>query len=265
MGSNADYRSVDGVEFKSTKIHKINTFGHISKHPYRYALNLPDFLADWDVWDYWEKENVEHMRKVLHHNDKMIVVGAEHGYMAALYGLLINPRHIGLIEPSDDFWPNIKAVWEHNFANPPMFTYRGFAGARCSHNFSQFGLPEVNDWVQSAYSRRLTTTHPYRYLHTTEHSDSIPTITIDRMVEITKIIPDALAIDVEGAEMEVLTGAARTLRKYKPMAVWVAIHPDLMIKNHGTQSEELIGFMEELGYTHDHISTDHEEHHFFGA
>lgn len=265
MEENKEYQSVESLEFVSTKIHKTSNHGHIDKHKYRYALNLPQFLAEWDVWDYWEMENVEHMRKTLHHSDSLIVVGAEHGYMASIYGLFLNPGRIALIEPSPDFWPGMRAIWQNNFVADPLFTYQGFMGSRCSHQYQRKEAPHINGWVTAAYSHRVCRTRPYRYINEPSHTLRIPTMTIDRIVSATGYFPNALSIDVEGAEFEVLQGAKRTLLKYKPMGVWVSIHPDLMMQNFGHTPEELIEWMEGLGYYHEHISTDHEEHHFFGA
>lgn len=52
---------------------------------------------------------------------------------------------------------------------------------------------------------------------------AVPLTTIDALVERTGIVPDLIKIDVEGYEIDVLRGAARTLR-HRP-ALQVEVHP----------------------------------------
>jgi hypothetical protein len=45
--------------------------------------------------------------------------------------------------------------------------------------------------------------------------------------------------------------------------VWVSVHPDMMLRDYGTEAEELHAFMADHGYTGEHLATDHEQHWFF--
>ena len=77
-----------------------------------------------------------------------------------------------------------------------------------------------------------------------------------------EIFPTALTIDVEGAELLVLWGAEKTLAE-NSLKVWVSIHEDLMERDFGRTTHEVHTFMEGLGYSGEHLATDHEEHYFY--
>jgi hypothetical protein len=101
-------------------------------------------------------------------------------------------------------------------------------------------------------------------MHDPGHQEQgIPTITIDQIGQWMKV--DAITVDVEGAEFEVMKGAELTLRKERPL-VWLSVHPDLMQRDYGVEHvEELFDFMTSCGYGREYLGTDHEQHHFFAT
>jgi FkbM family methyltransferase len=70
--------------------------------------------------------------------------------------------------------------------------------------------------------------------------------------------PVLLKIDVEGAELLVLRGAAELLRRIRPI-VLVSIHPQALPK-FGQTAADVTGFMTAAGYTTRMLARDHEEH-----
>ena len=79
---------------------------------------------------------------------------------------------------------------------------------------------------------------------------------IDDFVKATKIHPDVINVDVEGAEMLVMKGATRTLLEDRPL-VWLSVHPDLMLRDFGVEHvEELFEFMHSVGYGREYLGTD---------
>jgi FkbM family methyltransferase len=74
---------------------------------------------------------------------------------------------------------------------------------------------------------------------------TVKTTTIDTFVNLTGLIPSLLKIDVEGAEAEVLKGAADTLRKFAPQLLLAthspAVHQSCseLLTRHGYRIEEL--------------------------
>lgn len=233
---------------------KTSTEGPLSQHKWAYQLTLPEPLASWDVFDYWERERIESMRKHLNPGHIMFDVGAEHGWLSTVYAKFVGPQNMVLIEPTAAFWPNIKATWERNCGRPPRLCYHGLAS-----NVTIDDRPLSCEWPKVG-NGELIERNAYTYLH---DNDATPQIRLDDLATRAGIRPTALTIDVEGAELEVLTGATGLLGDVR--FVWVSIHPDLMLRDYGTDPEELRAFMADCGYSGEHLCTDHEEHWFFHA
>lgn len=221
---------------------------------YEYQLTLPTPLADWDVFDYWEKPRVHSMEQYLKHTDILFDVGAEMGWLSAVYAKLC--KNIFLIEPTKEFWPNIRQIAERNEVSPIGF-YAGLLG------FDKQGdLPtreEITNWPKESEGQ-LIDKNKYQYLH--EHEQGVPQLALDDLVIVSGIKPTAITIDVEGAELLVLQGAQAALELLRPK-VWVSIHPDLMRSNYNTETPELFEFMDRLHYDRELLGIDHEEHWLF--
>lgn len=211
---------------------------------------VPDSVADWDAPSHWERERLASMQQRLSHGDVLYDVGVEHGWLSAVYGAWCGYENMVLIEPSPEFWPNIKGVWQANGFPGPIACYQAFAGAEVK------GEP-VNDVWPAASDGVEVGGMAYRYMN--QHFD-IPTVTIDSIVH--EHGCDALTIDVEGAELLVLQGAEETLEE-RNLQVWVSIHWDLMERDFGHTPDQLHAYMDSLGYYGKHIHTDHEAHWLF--
>jgi FkbM family methyltransferase len=227
----------------------------------RWAIITPDEVADWDggTGDYsvrrgWEFERFESFRRELKYGDIFFEIGAEHGWMSALIGReFVGAENMVLFEPSSEFWVNIRKTWVYNGLNDPLGCYQGFVGSETTE-------PARSGWPLAADSDAPEVrAMAYRTLGV---SKDIPTIRIDDYVTQTNTIPNAINIDVEGAETRVVEGAAQTLTLHKPL-VWVSIHPDLMERDHHTSKSEFLSLMKSLRYTGTHLGTDHEEHWLF--
>lgn len=226
--------------------------GESRGYDYRLWLNEP--LASWDVWDYWEKERIASMRTHLKRGDVLYDIGTEQGWCNLAYAQMVGPENMVLIEPTPEFWPNIKALWERNCDKQPRGFYAGLLSDKTTDTQRSF-----SEWPDQA-AGDLVDRNKYQYIHKNE--DSIPELRLDDMVERSGIIPDALTMDVEGAELLILRGAEKTLKTYKPK-VWVSIHPDLGLRDYGVTAQETIDFMTNLGYKKEHLATDHECHYYF--
>lgn len=240
-----------------TKIYKISTEGAFENHKWEYELLFPPHLANWDVWDYWEKERFYSMRKHLTKESILLEIGAEQGATTALIAKNITDK-IFLIEPSNDFWGTIKGIFRENKIKKPIGFFTGFADIVSRNN------PDRKFYkLWPPVSKRLVLDKglPYKYLHN-EQDSNIPSISIDDLVESTQIKFDAINIDIEGAEYLALLGAENTIKKDRPL-IWVSIHPDLMEKDYNTKPDSIFRYMKNLCYKWEFLAKDHEEHYFF--
>jgi FkbM family methyltransferase len=219
---------------------------------------FPDNIADWDAISGWEIFRLRSMREHLKPGMKLYDVGTEHGWLTAVYGGFVGYENMVLIEPSPEFWVNIRKIWEANEFADPAFCWQGFIGLE---NTKPMPKPKPG-WPECADSS-LDEVPGMAYRYIGAHSHIVDTLTIDQLVKISKVIPDAITVDVEGAEFLVVRGAEQTLLKHRPL-VWLSVHPDLMERDFGIERvEELFEFMTSVGYRREYLNTDHEQHHFF--
>lgn len=223
-----------------------------SPHQYRFVLPRP--LADWDVFDYWEKPRLDCMKANLKKGDILFDIGTEQGWCNLIYASFVGPENMVLIEPTKEFWPNIIKTWYKNYDVSYMASYWGL-----------FDTKTRDDWKEGLNTgqfadKPIIDRNKYQYIH--ESDQETTHIELDRYVTETGIVPDALTMDVEGAELLVLKGAKETLKKHKPK-LFISIHPDLGERDYQIKKEDTLQFLEELGYSGTHLSTDHEEHWYF--
>jgi len=223
--------------------------------PYHYNFILPRPLADWDVFDYWERPRLDSMKKHLKHGEVLFDIGAEQGWCNLIYATFVGPENMVLIEPTYEFWGNIIKTWNKNYDVPPLASYWGLFDTKTRDDYDK-GF----DIWEKAQNEQIIDRNKYQYIH--ESSSDITHIELDRYVTETGIVPDALTMDVEGAELLVLQGAEKTLKEHHPK-LWVSIHPDLGERDYQVTKNMTIEYLENLGYVGEHLSTDHEEHWYF--
>lgn len=227
--------------------------GQTTQYEFELSLNRP--LADWDVFDVWERERVRHMRQHLSKGEILFDVGAEMGWLSVIYGQMVHPSNMVLIEPTTEFWPNIEAIWHKNFDCEPLATYHGLFSDKTTNSLV---LP-MHEWPQASKGD-LIDKLAYTYIH--DNPTNVAQITLDEYVRQSGIVPNALTIDCEGAELLILNGAAETLQN-KNLKVWVSEHIDLQERDYGVKDGEIERFMVELGYARRVLATDHERHVYY--
>jgi FkbM family methyltransferase len=161
-----------------------------------------------------------------------------------------------LIEPTPEFWPNIHALWYKRFSVDPRGCYAGLMSDTTTDIRKG---SELNSWGEK-YLGPIVDRNKYIYIH--DNSEQIPMITIDEYVSQTGIVPDAITIDVEGAELLVFKGGENTL-KNNNLKLFVSIHDDLGIRDYDTTPEQTIEFLESLGYRGEFLAKNHEAHWYF--
>lgn len=221
----------------------------------RYTLELPLPLANWDVFASWELDRFASMETMLRRGMVLYDVGAEQGWQSATYAKLVGAGNMVLIEPTMQLWPGIRAIWERNCDAPPRLCYDGLAATVTADS-----RPHPKGWPDCT-NGPLLDRNKYTYIH--EHGHQTPQMRLDDLAAISGIYPDAMTIDVEGAELEVLRGASWLLSGDRLRYVWVSIHPDLAEKHYGATVDEIHNFMASFGYTGTLLAIDHESHYFY--
>lgn len=217
----------------------------------RYNVIVPDHIADWDAPSEWERARLLSMEKHLSKGDILYDVGAEQGWQSAILAQFVGGENMVLIEPDGKAWPNIRQTWEANNLAKPAAFFVGCLGQESTEGAWSKSWPDVSEG-------ELQTSFGYESLR-----GNGAQIRLDQLVDLTGLTPDAISIDVEGAEMEVLKGAVNTLNHQMPQ-VWVSVHPDLMEKDYNAKEKELHDYMKSFAYKHEDLGWDgHEQHHFF--
>lgn len=245
----AEFIPIDKIEWKLVKYLRQ---GETRNYDYEFWLNEP--LASWDVWDYWERERIESMRTHLKQGNVLFDIGTEQGWCNLAYANMVGAENMVLIEPTKEFWNNIRALWDKNYSIGPKLAYSGLISTESSKNWKE-GL---SVWKES--NGPLIDRNKYQYIH--EHSNDIQSVTLDDLVRETGVVPDALTMDCEGAEILILKGARETIETYKPL-IWASLHPDMALRDYNSPIQEVHDFLAELGYVGEYLATDHEEHWFF--
>lgn len=227
---------------------------------------LPDSIAEWDAITHWECERLASMQANLHPGQVLFDIGTEHGWLSAVYGGFVGYENMVLVEPSAEMWVDIHKTWAANSFADPAYCFPGFMSDTGDATFAKTGKGKaaklVTGWPEFA-DVSLPESGPMAYRNLNHHRESVPTSSVDQFVAATGITPAAVTIDVEGAELLVLTGARKTLLEARPR-VWCSVHPDLMERDFGVERvEELFEYMDSLGYKRDYLGTDHEQHHVF--
>ena len=100
-----------------------------------------------------------------------------------------------------------------------------------------------------------------RYIALSSRVDnSVPTFRLDDLFDAKLLLqrPVMMKCDVEGAELRVLRGFEKSLRRARPSLI-LSIHPPAL-PEYGSSKEEVESFLQSLGYKIEIIAIDHEEH-----
>lgn len=230
----------------------------------RWTKIVPEHIARWDALSMWEPERFASMETTLKPGMTLFDVGAEQGPLSVVYADFVGAANMVLFEPHPAVWPNIRMTWEANGLDLPAGGFCGLVSDRTdlAPPDLDFDTGQRDGWPIPAWGAELHTAVSYRLIP--EHAGSTPQTTLDDWVAANGIAPDAITVDVEGAELRVMRGAARTLAEHRPL-VWISVHPDMMVRQYGDTGMDLYRLMRDAGYTADWLARDHEEHILFRA
>lgn len=216
----------------------------------RWTLNLPEHRAARPEWvTGWEVQRIATMALVIQPTDVVFDIGAEEGDLSALWASWVPEGRVVVVEPNPRVWPNIKAIFEANsLATPSCFV--GFAAGTA--NSCQLD----NIWPECAAGPVIG---DHGFLNLAE--DDGARTTIDHLAAAAGW-PNVVTIDVEGAELEVLKGAANVLDDARP-EVFVSVHPEFMAHHWRQTPAQLFALMDRHAYRHHLLAADHELHFWF--
>lgn len=220
----------------------------------RWHLLLPEHRAVRPEWvTGWEVERIASMHDHLGDGGLSVWdIGAEEGDLPALWASWGND--VALFEPNNRVWPNPRAIFEANGLTP-LATFPGFAADHDGdRDIEHLGTRDAQLWPTSSLGPLIG---DHGFCNLCERPD-IPRVKVDSVAEVIGP-PDAVTIDVEGAELRVLSGAERVLREHRPY-VWVSVHPQFMMDTHRDTPAQLDGYMASLGYKRELLAVDHEHH-----
>ena len=91
---------------------------------------------------------------------------------------------------------------------------------------------------------------------------SVDLTTIDAFIEDTLSIPDAIILDVQGAELDVLLGAEALIKKSKPLMLFAEFWPRGLNERHPNGAFQFLDILERAGFGFHRID---EKHHILVA
>lgn len=234
-----------------------------------FEIILPKHRADrpeWSMPEGWEKKRLQSMNKNLGKGDVVYYVGAELGEMPALCQMW--GAEVVLFEPNHMAWPVIRAVWEANHLKMPLGCFAGFASNKTQlippnpDNVIFWGKGyEIQEDGWPRYTEGdINTAHGFSQLYL--EADALPQIKIDDAVSQFGKPPTAITFDCEGSDWEVMKGAEKTLKKYKPK-IWASIHPEFMFDQFAQYSGDFRKWIRDFGYKEHILDYQHELHIYY--
>lgn len=225
----------------------------------QWTLDLPPHRAARPEWETgWERQRLDRMYETIKPGQVVFDIGTEEGDLTALYALW--GAQVVMFEPNPYVWPNIRWIWEANHLKPPLGWFVGFASNQIDiapKNVERIFIePDRDGWPACAYGP-LIGDHGFRVV--TQRSHDTPQTTLDHWVDQYQIIPDVITLDVEGAELRVMEGAAELLAVVRPI-VFMSVHERFLIDEYQSHPQYLWAFMTGLDYGFELIYWDHEAH-----
>ena len=222
----------------------------------RWPLRLPRARAEraeWHTEAGWERARLDAIHERITPGQLIVEVGSECGDMAALYASW--GADVALIEANWKSWPMQRAIWEANHLLAPVVTFDGFAGEGARPGQDTDGRLVLGGWPDAAGNGE-DSPYDFRTLHS--GYDFIPVLPLDVIrAEVGRPF-DHIAVDVEGAEVDVMLGASRVLAEDRPVC-HLSVHPDFIPQYQHT-AQDLHALMVAAGYRGTCLARLHEEH-----
>lgn len=169
-----------------------------------------------------EMDTIQWLRSVVKPGDCCIDVGANVGQMTLEAAALCGPSgRVVAIEPSAG---NLRLLRRHVEVNGMGERIDVVGAACCASHGAVAALLVVGDGPNAIGSGHALIDRAQSLRPSGAAIVDVPTVSIDGLCHERRIAPNAIKVDVEGAELEVVSGAMETLRRCRPK-VRVAFHP----------------------------------------
>lgn len=217
------------VLYKKESMRIINRIG------IKYRLDISDYVDHFFYFGYEDESYYLTILKDIREANVILDIGANIGITSLFFASLNSKGKIYAFEPHPDtFQRLVENIQINNFEN--IRTYPMGAGSKNetrildevdNHNSGMNRIIGIDSGISSG--------------------KKITTIALDTFFlpgDIPKV--DFIKIDVEGFETEVLKGAKEIIRLHKPV-LFIELD-DNNLRDHGSSAEDLIVFLENLGY-----------------
>ena len=240
-----NYRSIKLEKSYTSIISKMRGGNAIVKSnniPGEYEIDIrSDILKRIVLTNEYEPDIVELIITNINPNKDVINIGANIGLYSNLAASKINgPRKVLAVEPTPNAFNLLKKNTLRNNNENKSILFEGAA------------TDKDEDIEMNIILGKEEYSSIGKLVHDSVIKDKfiqvkVKGITLDSLVKRHEVEPGILIIDVEGAELKVLKGAVETLKKYNP--VIISELDDALLFEQGSNSKEVIRFLEELNYT----------------
>lgn len=198
----------------------------------------------------WEAERLASCFELMKPGMTVYDIGAECGDFTALYRSWVGVEGLVVpVEPQPAYWPSIRATLAYAGYGvaPPLFV--GFASDETDLHppllaavGDEIEVDGLSGWPRCAYGPIAP---DFGFRHLAQQTDGTRQLKIDHMTACLQCAkPDAIVMDIEGAELRALRGALATLVCDRPL-VWVSVHEPIMAEWYGHTIDDLERFMVE--------------------
>ena len=177
-------------------------------------------------------------------------VGASMGEWSALAGTIAGAECVHMFEPNPPSWSRVRRIFSKNRLGRPGGAFPGFAA-----NEDRFTPEVLSASLAGAWPGVAEGEVEFQSL---AEARELPLVRLDTYAQRARVCPDVIKIDVEGAEGEVLRGAATILTESRPV-VFLSLHPQA-VSQYGDTKEGILTWIQSLGFQTEFLGLDHEEH-----
>ncbi len=200
-----------------------------------FSIRFPARWSRYYETDY-ESGNYQYLKEKVKPGMHIIDIGAHLGLFSTISSALTGEKgKVVCFEPTPGTYSILKQTLELNNCKNVIPVQGAVSGA---NGTATFYVSETAGCNSNSLVKNNTSKQAKGY--------EVKLFTIDTIVEQFSIQPGLIKIDAEGSELDVLTGATKTLNKYKPLLI-LGLHP-AFIKQKGDSLETIWDLLQKAEY-----------------